>query len=208
MFGKFSEQLKSTTKPVQTLFAVNTKTLESLSQHQTALFTGLLSDSVRYLESVTKQTELKGVLNANSELAESVRERMTSASKETYSTLNTMREEVAEFMTASLATVSDDVKDVVAKTTTTVKKAASTAPKPVKKTVEKAADSVEKVVEKTTEKAEATAKVTEDAVKETSKAAEEAAPVAAAPKEPVAKKTTTRTRRTPAKKATTAKSTN
>ena len=131
MFGKFSEQLKSTTKPVHTLFAVNTKTLESLSQHQTTLFTGLLSDGMHYIEAVSKQTELKGVMNANSELAESVRERMTSASKDTYSTLNAMREEVTEVMASSLTSAAEAAKETATKATTETKEAVKKAtPKP------------------------------------------------------------------------------
>ena len=204
MFGKFSEQLKSTTKPVHTLFAVNTKTLESLSQHQTTLFTGLLSDSVRYIEAVTKQTEFKGVMTANSELAESVRERMTSASKGTYSTLNAMREEMTEVMAASLATATEETKETVEKATAAVKKTTkAAAPKKAAPEAAKApVEAAEKVAEATKETVEKAAEETKAVAEEAKEATAEAKPAAAA------KKPATRTRRTTAKKtATTTKST-
>ena len=63
------------------------KMMEDLSQNQTELFTGLLSDSVKYLETVSVQTEAKGVFAANSEFAEAMRDRLAVASKGAYSTL-------------------------------------------------------------------------------------------------------------------------
>ena len=197
MFGSFSEQLKNSSKPVHTLLAVNTKTLESLSEQQTTLITGLLSDSVRYLEAVAKQTEFKGVMNANSELAESVRERMTSASKDAYSTMNAMRGEVAEIMSVSLSTATEGAKKTAEEVTKPVTKATQ---KATKKTTEAAKETVKESAKATSETAKKTVSKAEES---TAKAATTLTKTADAA-EP-AKKPATRTRRTPAKKTTTAK---
>lgn len=176
MFGKFSEQLKKTAEPVNSLVALNAKTLEDLSQHQTELFTGLLSDSVKYMESVTHQSEIKGVFAANSAFAEAMRDRFASVSKETYSTLSVMREQVSEVMKQSLESTASEVETAVEKSV---------------KTVEKTVEKVTKLATEVPAPAEVK-KVEEVKAKPTTPAKAEAKPAAKAP----AKKPATRTRKT------------
>ena len=105
MFGKFSEQLKKSSKPVNSWMAVNAKMLEDLSQNQTELFTGLLSDSVKYLETVSVQTEAKGVFAANSEFAEAMRDRLAVASKGAYSTLSHLQSDMKDVVKSSIGSL-------------------------------------------------------------------------------------------------------
>ncbi|QJR80603.1 hypothetical protein CA267_007340 [Alteromonas pelagimontana] len=183
MFNKFSEQLKSNSKPVNTFFEVNAKTLETLSLHQTELFTGLMSDSVKYMESVTMQTELQGVIAANAEFAESFRERITSASKETFAALNDMREQVVDVMKSSFdtnaSTVRSDIQDNVEQTADMVnsaEKASEETTKTVAQAAQKATkDTAESAQEVTDKTAEATKAATQNAADEAKKLAEKAA---------------------------------
>lgn len=184
MFGKFSEQLKKSTKPVNSFLALNAKTLEDLSQHQTELFTGMLSDSVKYLESVSVQTEMKGIVAANSAYAESMRERFASASKEAYSTLSEMQTKMTDVVKGSFDSATNEVAEEVKAVTKPVAKATKAAPKVVKKAAAPAAKTAEKTVEAVKEVATET--------KEVAKAPAEAAPKPTA----TPKKTTTRTRKT------------
>ncbi len=102
MFGKFSEQVKKSSKPVSSLVAVNTKALEELSQQQTEFFTGFLADSVKYVESLSVQTEVKGFVAAQSTYAEAVKERLAHTSKQTYGTMNDIREEYTKVLKTSI----------------------------------------------------------------------------------------------------------
>lgn len=102
MFGKFAEQIKQSSKPVGTLVAVNAKAMEAISQHQTAFFTGVLSDSVHFMQDATKQTQLDGFLAAQSAYSESVRDRLTAVSSSTLSTLTEVREDVNKVMKETL----------------------------------------------------------------------------------------------------------
>lgn len=102
MFGKFSEQVKKSSKPVSSLVAVNTKALEELSQQQTEFFTGFLADSVKYVESLSVQTEVKGFVAAQSSYAEAVKERLAHTSKQTYGTMNDIREEYTKVLKTSI----------------------------------------------------------------------------------------------------------
>lgn len=182
MFGKFSEQLQKSAQPVNSLVSLNAKTLESLSQHQTEWFTGLLSDSVKYVENVSHQTEVKGVLAANTAYAEAMRERFASVSKETYSTLSDMREQMTQVMKLSFESTASEVESAV------------------NQAVEKSVKTAEKVVELA---AEATPKTEVKAEPKAEEKPVEAAPVDEAPKAEAkapAKKPATRTRRTTAKK--------
>ncbi|WP_395339976.1 phasin family protein [Ningiella sp. W23] len=177
MFGNFSQQLKKSTKPASTLLEMNAKTLELVSKQQTVFFSGVMSDSVKLVETLSDQTELKGMIAAHSVYAESVRERLTSASKSTYGAISEMSNEMAGVVKSTLADVSEDAKTVV----TTAVESAKSAASPVAKK-----PAVKKAAPKKTAAKKAPAK--QAASKAEVKTA--AAPVKAKPttKKPVAKK--------------------
>ncbi len=177
MFGKFSEQLKKSSKPINSLMAMNAKAMEDLSQNQTELFTGLLTDSVKFIESVTVQTEVKGVVAAGSEYAESMRDRFAMASKGAYSTLSHMQAELKDVMKTSLDEGVEAAKTAVAE--------APKAPAAPKKAAPKAEETAEAAPAAEVKPAEA--------------------PKPAAKKTTRARKTTT-TRKAPAKAAPSTKS--
>lgn len=103
MFGKFAEQVKQSSKPISELVTVNTKALEAISKQQTAFLTGVLSDSVSFMQDATKQTKLNGLLAAQSVYSESVRDRFTTVSSDTLSTLTTARDDLSKVMKDSFA---------------------------------------------------------------------------------------------------------
>lgn len=145
MFGKFSEQVKKSSKPVSSLVAVNTKALEELSQQQTEFFTGFLADSVKYVESLSVQTEVKGFVAAQSTFAEAVKERLAHTSKQTYGTMNDIREEYTKVLKTSIdelpaaEEVTKELMKAVPAVATPVASKAETNPTPVKKPVAKKA---------------------------------------------------------------------
>ncbi|GBL03698.1 phasin family protein [Glaciecola sp. KUL10] len=112
MFGKFQDQFKKTTVPANSLFAANAKLIEKMSVQQTELFSGVINDSLKLMDSCAEQSELKGLLAAQSMFAQSFRDRMTSVSKTTYSTLNDMGQEYTAVIKQSFETASEVTKDV------------------------------------------------------------------------------------------------
>ena len=124
MFGKFSEQVKKSSQPVNSLVALNAKRLEALSQMQTEFFTGFMADSLKYVESMSVQTEVKGVIAAQTSYAEALKDRFAHASKDTYGAMNNIREEYTDLLKTSL---NESVANVPAAT-----HAAATAAAPVK----------------------------------------------------------------------------
>jgi phasin family protein len=102
MFGKFSEQVKKSSQPVSSLVALNAKRLEALSQMQTEFFTGFMADSLKYVETISVQTEVKGVIAAQTSYAEALKERIAHASKDTYGAMNDIREEYTDLLKTSL----------------------------------------------------------------------------------------------------------
>ena len=102
MFGKFSEQVKKSSQPVNSLVALNAKRLEALSQMQTEFFTGFMADSLKYVESMSVQTEVKGVIAAQTSYAEALKDRIAHASKDTYGAMNEIREEYTDLLKTSL----------------------------------------------------------------------------------------------------------
>ncbi|MDY6925682.1 MAG: phasin family protein [Pseudomonadota bacterium] len=201
MFGKFSEQLKKSSKPMNSWMSVNAKMLEDLSQNQTELFTGLLSDSVKYLETVSVQTEAKGVFAANSEFAEAMRDRLAVASKGAYSTLSHLQADMKDVVKSSIedsAEVAKAVEKPVAQSAPAKAPAKKAAPKPAAKAAPTPAPAPKE----------------EPAPAKEAKAAAKPAEAEAKPAAKPAAKKTTRTRRTtstakkPATKAAETKSTN
>ena len=122
MFGKFSEQMTKSAQPVANIMEMNARMLELMSKQQTLLFTGLMDDSVKLVENLTTQSELKGMLAAQSVFAESIRERVTGASKTTYTELTSIS---AEMTKGGLTTVDKPQ----AATASTPKATAVSAPK-------------------------------------------------------------------------------
>lgn len=137
MFANFSQQLKKSTKPASTLLEMNAKTLELVSKQQTVFFSGVMTDSVKLLDTLLAQTEMKGIVAAQSVYAESVKERLTSASKTTYGGLSTIGKDAAIVIKDSLESAGDQAKEAVGKALSTNVTAplAPAAAKPVTKKV-------------------------------------------------------------------------
>lgn len=174
MFGKFSEQVKKSSQPVNSLVALNAKRLEALSQMQTEFFTGFMADSLKYVESMSVQTEVKGVIAAQTSYAEALKDRFAHASKDTYGAMNNIREEYTDLLKTSL---NESVANVSAAT-----HAAATAAAPIKPVAPADKSAPKKAEVKPVAKPAAKAK---PAVKAASKPA--AKPAVQAESKPVAK---------------------
>jgi phasin family protein len=139
MFGQFTEQMKKSSQPASDLFAANVKALEAVSQQQTQFLSGVLDDSVKLLQTMSQQTEVKGLLAAQSVYAESLRERLTSTSKTTYGTMNNVSQQFADALKTGLESAGEASKAAVSKFQTVpvaaapVKKAEAPKSKPAAK---------------------------------------------------------------------------
>lgn len=107
MFSQLTEQVKKSSQPASDLFAANVKALQAVSEQQTSLVSGVITDSVKLLKTFSEQTEVKGLLAAQTVYAESVRERLTSTSKSTYGTINTVSQQFADAMKTSFETAKE-----------------------------------------------------------------------------------------------------
>lgn len=110
MFGQFSEQMQKSSQPASELLAANVKAVEAITAQQTQFISGLMNDSVKLIQTITQQTEVKGIVAAQSVYAESVRERLTSSSKSTYGTISSVSQQYTDALKASLATPATDKK--------------------------------------------------------------------------------------------------
>jgi phasin family protein len=113
MFGQFSEQMKKSSQPVNELLAANVKAIETVTKQQTQFFSGLVEDSVKLMQTVAQQTEVQGVLAAQSVYAESVRERLTSNSKVTYNTVSSVSKQYTDALESGIAAVTEAAKENV-----------------------------------------------------------------------------------------------
>lgn len=166
MFGQFSEQMQKSSQPASELLAANVKAVEAITAQQTQFISGLMNDSVKLIQTITQQTEVKGIVAAQSVYAESVRERLTSSSKSTYGTISSVSQQYTDALKASLATPATDkkastVSKAPAQTAPVAKAAVTKTPvkkAPVKKAPVKSTSAKGTTVKGTTVKGTATKK--------------------------------------------------
>lgn len=106
MYSEFTEQYKESMKPMTELMAINLKTLESLAEKQTSFFTGALSDSLAFTETMSTQTDLTGVMQVQKDFSEDFQSKLVESSKEVYSILTEAQEQATEIMKSSFAMIS------------------------------------------------------------------------------------------------------
>ncbi len=103
MYSDFTEQFKDSIKPMTELMAINLKTLETLAEKNTSFFTGALSDSVAYTESLSSQTDLPGMIQIQKDFNEDFQSKLIESSKEVYSIIAEAQEQAAELIKSSFA---------------------------------------------------------------------------------------------------------
>jgi phasin family protein len=159
MLSQLSEQAMKSSQPASDLLAANVKILQTVSKQQADLVSGMLGDSMKLMQSLGQQTEVKGLLAAQTVYAESVRERITATSKHTYSTLTAAGQQFADTLKTSFdAPAASPATKPVAKKASVKKPVAKKAP--AKSAAKSAATSTAKTKVSATAKAEPVAKKT------------------------------------------------
>jgi phasin family protein len=112
--------------------------MEAVTKQQTLFFSGLLDDSVKLMQTIAQQTEMKDILAAQAVYAESLRERLTSTSANTYNTISSVSQKYTDAFKSGYETASEVAKETV-KTAPVTKPApgAKSTPKEVAKEVTK-----------------------------------------------------------------------
>jgi phasin family protein len=113
MFGQFSKQMKNSSQPASEFFAANVKAMEAVTKQQTLFFSGLVDDSVKLIQTIAQQTEMKDILAAQAVYAESLRERLTSTSTNTYNTISAVSQKYTDAVKSSYETAGEVAKETV-----------------------------------------------------------------------------------------------
>lgn len=96
MFEQITEQFQSAMKPANSLLAMNIQTFEKLTQHNTALVSGLVNDTMSYTKTLSSHKDLNSYMEANKSFAEGMQEKLTTAAKDAYGILSEAQEQAAE----------------------------------------------------------------------------------------------------------------
>jgi phasin family protein len=129
MFGQFSKQMENSSQPASELVAANVNAMEAVTKQQTLFFSGLVDDSVKLMQTIAQQTEMKDILAAQAVYAESLRERLTSTSANTYNTISSVSQKYTDAFKSGYETASEVAKETV-KTAPVAKAAPVTKPAP------------------------------------------------------------------------------
>lgn len=117
MFDQYASPFQNSLKSVNELFTVNVKIMEQLTELNTALFTGVLEDSVAYVQGLSTQRDIAGLMQAQKSYAESVQEKMVSTAQETYTVLTDAQELASEAMKDTFSQVTESAVAITAAAT-------------------------------------------------------------------------------------------
>ena len=96
MFEQFTEQFQSALKPANSLMAVNVQTFEKLTQHNTALMSGLVTDTMTYTKGLSSHKDVNGYMEAHKGYLEGLQDKMSTAAKDVYAILTEAQEQATE----------------------------------------------------------------------------------------------------------------
>lgn len=96
MFEHFTEQFQSAMKPASGLMAVNMQTLEKLTQHNSALLSSVVSDTMSYTKGLSTQKDLTSYMEAHKSYLEGLQDKFTTGAKAAYGILTEAQEQVSE----------------------------------------------------------------------------------------------------------------
>jgi len=105
-----ADQLSTAMKPFNNLVEINTKTLETLINQQTALITTLMNDSVAQTKTLSEQTDLATAIESQKVFTEALQAKVSASAKEAYEVVTKTSEEVSSLVKGSVAEASTIAK--------------------------------------------------------------------------------------------------
>jgi phasin family protein len=101
-----TDQLSTAMKPFNNLVEINTKTVETLINQQTALITTLMNDSVAQTKALSEQTDLATAIESQKVFTEALQAKVSASAKEAYEVVTKTSEEVSSLVKDSVAEAS------------------------------------------------------------------------------------------------------
>ena len=98
MYDKILEQAQAATKPMTDLFALNSKTIESLTEKQTGLVSEILNHNMSFAKNIAAQKDITSIYETQKSYVEGIQEKMVAATKDTYSIISTAQEEATSLV--------------------------------------------------------------------------------------------------------------
>lgn len=96
MFEHFTEQFQSAMKPASGLMAVNMQTLEKLSQHNSALLSSVVNDTMSYTKGLSAQKDMSSYMEAHKSYLEGLQEKFIGAAKTAYGIMTEAQEQATD----------------------------------------------------------------------------------------------------------------
>lgn len=107
MYEKFSEQLQSSLKPANELFAINAKAMEQLAKQQTGLFTSLLNVNVALAKDLSSKQDLASAIETQKAYAQDVQSKLVAAAKDAAGVITKSQEEASKVIKGAMTQAKD-----------------------------------------------------------------------------------------------------
>lgn len=112
MYDKIIEQAQAASKPMTDLLALNTKTIENLTEKQTSLVSEILNHNMSYAKDFSSQKDIASIYETQKNYMEGLQEKMVSATKDAYSIITSAQEEAASLVKGATAQAQHAAQDI------------------------------------------------------------------------------------------------
>lgn len=131
MYDKFISQAEQFFKPFEEIIALQTQTLEAISQRQSELMSGVWDDSLSYAQKLAGEKSVDGFVKSQKDYLEGMQTRMRSAAEESFEIITASNDKIGSLWQESLheagAQTQKATKSAAKKASSTAKSAASSA---------------------------------------------------------------------------------
>lgn len=148
MYDKIIAQAEQFFKPFEEIIALQTQTLEAISQRQSELVSGVWDDSVSYAQNLAGQNSVDGFVKYQQEYLEGMQTRMRSAAEESFDILTASSDKIGSLWQESLS----EAGALTKKATKTAAKKGSAAAKTAASTAKSSADSTKSAADSASSK--------------------------------------------------------
>lgn len=160
MYDKFIAQAEQFFKPLEEIMALQTQTLEAISQRQSELMSGVWDDSLNYAQNLSGQSSVDEFVKTQQAYLEGMQTRMRSAAEESFDILTASNDKIGSLWQESFS----EAGAFTRKATKTAAKKGSSAAKTAANTAKSAVDNAKSVTDDFESAADNAKSVADDAM--------------------------------------------
>ena len=102
MYEKMYEQTESMFKPLTDIMSINLETLNTIREKQLDLVSGVMADTIEHAKGLSGTTDMDTICDAQKSYWETVQEKVSASTKDTFELLSDSQEKIVEMVQESV----------------------------------------------------------------------------------------------------------